>query len=85
VLADIDFIKYGHINSYQTSPIFGLGQARSQEAESAINTAKQIQLKDNPSKEEISAIHELLLNSLAESDPFWPRWVFFAENHGVKI
>ena len=29
--------------------------------------------------------HEKLLNCLAENDIFWPRWIYFAEQHGVEI
>lgn len=84
-VADMDFIKYGHVNSWLTSPIFNLGQARAREAERAINQAKKLQLQKEPTKEDIMATHQLLLNELAETDPFWPRWLYFAEKNGVII
>ncbi|MEA5058963.1 MAG: ATP-binding protein [Candidatus Pelethousia sp.] len=84
-LADMDFIKYGHVNSWLTSPIFSLGQARAQEAENAINRAKRIQLQENPDRNEIIETHKMLLKELGETDPFWPRWIYFAEQNGVSI
>lgn len=84
-LANIDFIKYGQVNSWLTSPIFDLGQARAQSAEFAINQAKALQLKKTPTKEEVVETHRLLLDQLAETDPFWPRWLYFAEKNGVII
>ncbi len=85
ILTEESFIKYGQVNSWLTSPIFNLGQARSMEAENAINEAKRVQLQDEPDDAAIQAIHEKLLLSLSQNDPFWPRWVYFAEQHGVKI
>lgn len=84
-LSIMDFVKYGNVDSWLTSPIFSLGQARSQEAERAIDTAKKLQLQDSPSAEAIAATHHVLLDELSETDPFWPRWVFFAEKHGVTV
>ncbi|MDR0720567.1 MAG: ATP-binding protein [Treponema sp.] len=84
-LIKMDFIKYGQINSWLTSPVFNLGQARSQESENIINQAKNLQLEDTPNKEQIQNVHQKLVNELAEDDPFWPRWIYFAENNGVKI
>jgi len=84
-MTETEFIRYGHINSWLTSPIFNLGQARSKEAEVAINEAKELQEQDCPNKNEVSNVHNKLLNVLAQEDPFWPRWIFFAEKNGVKI
>ena len=85
VLSEESFIKYGQVNSWLTSPIFNLGQARSMDAENAINEAKRVQLQDDPDNAVVQAIHDKLLLSLSQNDPFWPRWVYFAEQHGVKI
>ena len=85
VLTEECFIKYGQINSWLTSPIFNLGQARSTEAEEAINQAKSLQLEDDPSDEEVKLVHEKLVQSLSQTDSFWPRWLYFAEQHGVII
>jgi len=84
-LNTIDFIKYGQVNSWLTSPVFNLGQARSQGAEKAIEEAKKLQLKPNPQSAEVAFVHEMLLKELPEADSFWPRWLFFAEQNGVTL
>jgi len=83
-MSEIEFIKYGQINSWLTSPIFNLGHARSKEAEEAINRAKELQEQNNPKKDEVCAVHNVLLKTLAQQDSFWPRWIYFAEKNGLK-
>jgi AAA15 family ATPase/GTPase len=83
-MSEIDFIRYGQINSWLTSPIFNLGQARSVEAENAINKAKKLQEQNKPNVNEVRIVHNELLNTLAQEDLFWPRWIFFAEKNGLK-
>ncbi|MDR1148251.1 MAG: ATP-binding protein [Spirochaetaceae bacterium] len=84
-LEKLDFIKYGHINSWLTSQIFGLDQPRALRAEIAIKQAQDLQLQDSPDKEQVDKVHKQLLNELSADDPFWPRWIFFAEKNGVQI
>jgi hypothetical protein len=83
-MSEIEFIKYGQINSWLTSPIFNLGHARSKEAEDAINKAKELQEQDNPNEDEVCTVHSKLLTTLAQEDSFWPRWLYFAEKNGLK-
>lgn len=85
VLLEENYIKYGQVNSWLTSPIFNLGQARSTDAEKAINEAKRLQLEDEPTNAEVNEAHQKLLQCLSQNDPFWPRWIYFAEQHGVEI
>lgn len=84
-LTEENYIKYGQVNSWLTSPIFQLKQARSTGAEQAINEAKELQLDNNPSDLDVQAVHQKLLQCLAQNDPFWPRWIYFAEKHGVVL
>jgi len=84
-LSAVDFVKYGQINEWLTSPIFNLGQARSREAENAIEQAKKLQLQTDPNQHEVRTVHNRLLKELSESDSFWHRWLYFAEKHGVKL
>ncbi len=84
-LTEETFIRYGQVNSWLTSPIFQLKQARSTRAEQAISEAKNLQLDDNPSDSDVQAAHQKLLQCLAQNDPFWPRWIYFAEKHGVSL
>lgn len=85
VVSEENYIKYGQINEWLTSPIFNLNQARSTDAEQIINEAKALQLKDEASDADVQAAHQKLLDCLAQNDPFWPRWIYFAEQHGVKL
>ncbi len=69
----------GTSSYWLTSPIFGLGEARSREAENAIRAAKDFmmdKLDQLPaglkSKEQI---HAALKLALPGQDPFWPRWM----------
>jgi hypothetical protein len=83
ILQELPFIKYGVIDSWLTE-VFELGQPRSTDAEKALEDAKQIQLADNPSSEAVLEVHERLVRLLAANDEFWPRWLYFAEQHGVE-
>jgi hypothetical protein len=85
IVTEESFIKYGQINAWLTSPIFNLNQARATGAEQAINEAKSLQLAESPSDADVQAVHQKLLQSLAQNDPFWPRWIYFAEQHGVVL
>jgi hypothetical protein len=84
-LEKLDFIKYGHINSWLTSQIFGLDQPRALRAENIIKQAQDLQMRDNPDREQVDKVHRQLLNELSADDPFWPRWIYFAEQNGVQI
>ncbi|MDR2578062.1 MAG: AAA family ATPase [Chitinispirillales bacterium] len=84
-LRNIDFIKYGRIDSWLTSDIFELQQARSREAEDAISEAKRLQIEKKPILADIFSTHLQLLRCLSETDTFWPRWLYFAESNGVDI
>jgi len=79
------FIRHGTVNSWLMSEIFELGQARSKEAEEAIEHAKTLQLQDSPKSEEVKSVSEKLVKYLAADDEFWPRWKYFAEKHGVQM
>jgi hypothetical protein len=84
-LEETPFVKYGDVSGWLTSPLFGLRQARSREAELAIDAAKRLQLQEEPSSDDVAEVSERLKRYLAEDDKFWPRWLYFAEEHGVSI
>ncbi|HEY5046894.1 MAG TPA: AAA family ATPase [Rhizomicrobium sp.] len=81
-LEETPFVKYGDVSGWLTSPLFGLRHARSREADLAIEDAKKLQLQENPSAEDVKAVSGRLKSYLASDDKFWPRWLFFAEQHG---
>lgn len=84
-LSEENYIKYGQINTWLTSPIFNLNQARATGAEQVINAAKSLQLEDDPSDKDVQSVHQQLVQCLSQTDPFWPRWIYFAEQHGVIL
>lgn len=82
---ELRFIRYGSVDAWLTSDVFDLRHARSLEAESALERAKALQHEPQPSEEEVREVSEQLIRSLASDDRFWPRWVYFAEQHGVEL
>jgi len=83
-LEEKNFTVFGQVNSWLTSPVFELRHARSRKAEQAIEAAKKIQLSGRIDIKELIKVNEQLVKYLAADDAFWPRWVYFAEKHGIK-
>lgn len=77
----LDFTKFGNVDSWLRSDIFGLKHARSIRAEVAIERAKALQLSRNPNTADVVAADEELLQVLRDDDDFWPRWRYFAKTH----
>lgn len=84
-LEETPFVKYGDVSGWLTSPLFGLRHARSREAERAIEDAKALQEQERPDPAAVTEVSERLRRHLADDDKFWPRWLFFAERHGVTL
>ena len=78
-LRKLDWAKHGDVVGWLTSPVFGLDQARSKEAEIAIEAAEAFMRGDTkqlpPGLKSKAAIQKALERSLAGMDPFWPRWI----------
>jgi hypothetical protein len=84
-LKEQPFLRRGRVDNWFTSETFGLFQARSREGETAIRDAQNLQQKKNPIPDEIKEVHERLIRYLGENDTFWPRWIYFAKQHGVEV
>jgi ABC-type glutathione transport system ATPase component len=70
--------KQGDASSWLVSPTFGLAQARSLEAERAIEAAEAWMRGERslpPGLDSKAAIHAQLKRLLPALDEFWPRWV----------
>ncbi len=85
VLQEPEFVIYGTVDSWLRSEFFELSQPRSLEAEKAIEDAKTLQLKEKATHSEIVEVSGRLIKYLSAHDRFWPRWTFFAEEHGVEL
>lgn len=79
----IPWAKQGDTVNWLVSEVFGLKQARSREAEKAIEAAEaymRSDFKDLPENlQDRTAIHDELQRVLAGHDPFWPRWIITNE------
>jgi len=83
--SEIPFVSYGTIDAWLTSDVFALHEARSREGEKAIETAKRLMGNSDATAEDIKNLHRVLVQSVPESDEFWPRWVYFAGKKGIKL
>jgi hypothetical protein len=80
------FVPQGTASAWLESDVIGLAEERSIPAENLIGRAKALQRQKAPSVDEIKQISNELAGLLqAQHDEFWPRWVFFAEQHGVIL
>jgi len=79
------WIKRGDAVGWLTSDIFGLHETRSPEAEMAIERAMDLMdnLKDTDNTE-VETVHQKLIESLADNDPFWLQWKFFREKQQTE-
>lgn len=82
---EVRFIKQGTVDAWLTSELFELKQARSREGESALEQAKQLLAESTSNADRIRAVHHELAKVLPPEDPFWPRWLHFAEMKGVQF
>jgi len=84
-LKEVPFQRFGVVNSWLMSDVFELGMPRASQVESIIEEAKQLQLEEMPNIQPVQETHDKLVQHLAADDEFWPRWLFFAEKHGVEL
>lgn len=82
-LAEVPWSKQGDTVGWLTSEVFGLKQARSKEAEVAIEAAEAYMRHDDLSQfpenlQNRDQIHQELQRVLPGHDPFWPRWIVTA-------
>lgn len=89
-LDEIPWAKQGDTVGWLTSEIFGLKQARSQEAEIAIEAAeawmRDSDMSTFPENLRTQAqIHQELLKVLPGHDQFWPRWIVTSERKNPDL
>jgi hypothetical protein len=78
-LVQARWAKQGDVLNWLVSETFGLRQARSAEAEEAVEAAEALMRGDLSRLPDglrtKKAIHARLRHLLPDHDPFWPRWV----------
>ena len=79
-LDEMDYLNYGAVDSWLSSDVFQLRYPGSKDREDAILQALSIQQASDPTKEDVEIATEGLRRHLADEDPFWVRWIFFAES-----
>ena len=80
----LEFEKRGSIDSWLSSDVFEIQQPGSTEREAAIQEAIRVQHLPNPTKSDVQTATNRLRNHLPAEDPFWVRWIFFAESFEVS-
>lgn len=83
-MEELPYVKRGTVDQWLLSDVFALRQARSVPGEEAIEAAKALQEQSKPDEESVRAVNQRLIEALAPDDKFWPRWRYFAEQHGVE-
>ncbi|WP_437877630.1 AAA family ATPase [Sorangium sp. So ce513] len=87
IVRELPWAKRGDAIGWLTSPVFGLEQGRSIEAERAIEAAEALMrgetgaLPEGLRSEE--EIHRELVRLLPDQDRFWPRWIVRRERAGA--
>ena len=79
----VPFERRGTIDSWLSSDIFEIPRPGSTERETAIETAVELQQQEEPTAAAVQEVTDRLRRYLPAEDPFWVRWIFFAQSHGV--
>lgn len=82
---EVQFVKHGRVDAWLTSEIFELRQPTSEPTEHALERAKAVLSEENPNPENIREIHTQLSETLPADDEFWPRWLYFVQEKGIKL
>ncbi len=83
-LKEVPWVNHGDASNWLTSDVFGLAQARSIEAQRAIEAAEAFMAGRTvdlpPDLASRDTIHAELVRVLGSLDPFWPRWIVTARS-----
>ena len=80
----VPFERRGTIDSWLSSEIFEIPHPGSREREAAIEAAVELQQGEDPTATAVQEMTDRLRRHLPSEDPFWVRWIFFAESYGVS-
>ncbi|HEV2498434.1 MAG TPA: AAA family ATPase [Terriglobia bacterium] len=82
---EVQFVRHGRVDAWLTSELFELRQPTSQPTEHALERAKAVLSEENPNPANIQEIHTQLSETLPADDEFWPRWLYFVQQKGIKL
>ena len=80
----VAFQRRGTVDSWLSSGIFELARPGSKDRETAIGEAIELQQLEDPSAEAVQEMSDRLSSVLSSEDPFWVRWIFFAQSYGIS-
>lgn len=83
VLREQRWLKRGDASSWLTSPTFDMKSARSIESEKAIEEAMAAISSSDMPPNRLREIHHKLQAVLKDVDPFWARWLYYADKKGI--
>jgi hypothetical protein len=85
-MKELDFYKRGTVDKWLMADEFDLELPRSRASEEVVRQALAIQLEpaDTITQDKVRVIDRKLRALLGERDDFWPRWLYFAQKHGVQ-
>ena len=85
-LEEPEFTRHGSVDAWLTSDnIFEMKYATNLPVEQVIEDAKKLQMQESITEDQIREMSIQLMKLLGPHDPFWRRWLFFAEQHGVEL
>ena len=82
IITQRDFIRQGSANNWLASEAFDLKSTYSIEAEEILEQVSKILSQENVTIAQAIIIDKKLRTVLNETDPFWMRWRFVAEQKG---
>ncbi len=81
----MDWAKHGDATGWLVSEVFGLDEARSPEAEDALERAHAFLLSDHGKAKEARELQGELTDLLPSLDPFWAVWRFGLQRMKLKV
>ena len=80
----VRFLRRGTVDSWLSSDIFEIARPGSKDRETAIEEAIELQQLEDPATEAVQEMNDRLSSVLSSEDPFWVRWIFFAQSYGIS-
>lgn len=81
----VDWVRHGDATAWLQGAVFGFGEARSKEAESALDRANAFLRQRSGSPAEARAVQDALSALLPGADPFWATWAFGLRRKGIEV